>query len=203
MLVSFYCTETQGIAGCDTVSAVAAFALTREFCASSLSKLLVLPCLFCAVLQAHTSLASATLISLHQQQIKHKDVAHAILLCTPAAASSLRAAHTSGHICGKTYLLETLLCCVTLTCDNQKHATRQQSIVHLVDVTVHAPQTFLNALLPCLFKRCLFWVGPLLSGTLLIGPAANYVDVKASHKSHKGTKDGFNTHGPRGCTLSK
>ena len=45
-LVSLYCTETRGIAGCDTVSAVVAFALTGEPSASSFSKVLLLPYLW-------------------------------------------------------------------------------------------------------------------------------------------------------------
>lgn len=94
-LVSFYCTETQGIAGCDTVSAVVAFALTRKFCASSLGKLLILPYLFCAVLQAHTSLANATLMSLPQQQIKHQDVAHVI----PLHPSSIHSSRIKSQSC--------------------------------------------------------------------------------------------------------
>ena len=64
-LVSFDCTETQGIAGCDAISAVVAFALTRVLCASSFSKLLVLPYLFCALLQSHISSPHATLMNLH------------------------------------------------------------------------------------------------------------------------------------------
>ena len=78
-LVSFYCTETRGIAGCDTVSAVVAFALTGEPSASSFSKLLLLPYLFGAVLQ------SATYECVMSSYLQQVNVAHA----TPLNPSSM------------------------------------------------------------------------------------------------------------------